>query len=125
MIESEYRAMSAADMLRELTSKLGIPFIYKSSFDRANRSCSAGFRGPVEEEGLRILSKAKVEFGVSIITDVHEDTALDEIADGVDVLQSPAFLCRQTNFIERVARTNTPIIIKWRLCSSVCRLLTP
>ena len=112
-------------MLRELTSKLGIPFIYKSSFDRANRSCSAGFRGPVEEEGLRILSKAKVEFGVSIITDVHEDTALDEIADVVDVVQSPAFLCWQTNFIERLARTNAPIIIKWRLCSSVCRLLTP
>lgn len=112
VIESEAMAMSTAETLREMTSKLGIPFIYKSSFDKANRSSSAGFRGPGKEEGLRILSKVKEEFGVPIITDVHEDTALDEVADVVDVLQTPAFLCRQTNFIERVARINMPINIK-------------
>ncbi len=112
VIESEDMALRTAETLREMTARLGIPFIYKSSFDKANRSSAAGFRGPGKEEGLRILSKVKAEFGVPVLTDVHEDTALDEVADVVDVLQTPAFLCRQTNFIERVARTNMPINIK-------------
>lgn len=112
VIESEDMALRTAEALREMTAKLGIPFIYKSSFDKANRSSASGFRGPGKEEGLRILSKVKAEFGVPLLTDVHEDTALDEVAEVVDVLQTPAFLCRQTNFIERVARTNMPINIK-------------
>lgn len=112
VIESEAMAMSTAETLREMTAKLGINFIYKSSFDKANRSSASGFRGPGKDEGLRILAKVKAEFGVPVITDVHEDTALDEVADVVDVLQTPAFLCRQTNFIERVARTGMPINIK-------------
>lgn len=112
VIESEAMAMNTAEALREMTAKLGISFIYKSSFDKANRSSTTAFRGPGKEEGLRILAKVKAEFGVPVITDVHEDTALDEVADVVDVLQTPAFLCRQTNFIERVARTGMPINIK-------------
>ncbi|MGB0867352.1 MAG: 3-deoxy-8-phosphooctulonate synthase [Granulosicoccaceae bacterium] len=112
VIESEALAMSTAESLREMTAKLGIPFIYKSSFDKANRSSSAGFRGPGMAEGLRILAKVKAELELPILTDVHEDTALDEVADVVDVLQTPAFLCRQTNFIQRVARTHKPINIK-------------
>ncbi len=112
VIESEAMAMSTAEALMEMTASLGINFIYKSSFDKANRSSATGFRGPGKEEGLRILAKVKAEFGVPVITDVHEDTALDEVADVVDVLQTPAFLCRQTNFIERVARTGMPINIK-------------
>jgi 2-dehydro-3-deoxyphosphooctonate aldolase (KDO 8-P synthase) len=112
VIESEQMAMQTATQLKEITSKLGIPFIYKSSFDKANRSSGTSFRGPGMEEGLRILQKVKDEVGVPVLTDVHEDTAMDEVASVVDVLQTPAFLCRQTNFILKVAATGKPVNIK-------------
>ncbi|HGX92996.1 MAG TPA: 3-deoxy-8-phosphooctulonate synthase [Candidatus Tenderia sp.] len=112
VIESEAMAIDTAGYLKELTSKLGIPFIYKSSFDKANRTSSQSYRGPGIEEGLRILQKVKDEIGVPLITDVHEDTPLDEVASVVDVLQTPAFLCRQTNFIQNVARQGKPVNIK-------------
>jgi 2-dehydro-3-deoxyphosphooctonate aldolase (KDO 8-P synthase) len=111
-IESEDMAMSTAAILKKMTAELGIPFIYKSSFDKANRSSQLSFRGPGIEEGLRILAKVRDEVGVPVLTDVHEDTPIDEVADVVDVLQTPAFLCRQTNFIERVARAGKPVNIK-------------
>ena len=112
VIESEQLAMDTAGALKEMTTKLGIPFIYKSSFDKANRSSTSSFRGPGIEEGLRILQKVKDDIGVPVLTDVHEDTPLDEVASVVDVLQTPAFLCRQTNFIQNVARTGKPVNIK-------------
>ena len=112
VIESEALAMETAHQLKALTGRLGIPFIYKSSFDKANRSSTASFRGPGMEEGLRILQKVKDDIGVPILTDVHEDTPLDEVASVVDVLQTPAFLCRQTNFIQNVARQGKPVNIK-------------
>ncbi len=112
VIESEAMAIDTAGYLKELTSKLGIPFIYKSSFDKANRTSSQSYRGPGIEEGLRILQKVKDEIGVPLITDVHEDTPLNEVASVVDVLQTPAFLCRQTNFIQNVARQGKPVNIK-------------
>lgn len=111
-IESEDMALETAAILKKMTSELGIPFIYKSSFDKANRSSVYSFRGPGIEDGLRILAKVRDEVGVPVITDVHEDTPIDEVADVVDVLQTPAFLCRQTNFIQRVARTGKPVNIK-------------
>ncbi|MFT5894531.1 MAG: 2-dehydro-3-deoxyphosphooctonate aldolase (KDO 8-P synthase) [bacterium] len=111
-IESEKLAMETAQTLKEMTSELGIHFIYKSSFDKANRSSTHSFRGPGIEEGLRILAKVRDEIGVPVLTDVHEDTPMDEVADVVDVLQTPAFLCRQTNFIKRVARAGKPVNIK-------------
>ena len=112
VIESEQMAMDTATQLKEITSKLGIPFIYKSSFDKANRSSGTSFRGPGIEEGLRILQKVKDEVGVPVLTDVHEDTPIDEVASVVDVLQTPAFLCRQTNFIIKVAAAGKPVNIK-------------
>jgi 2-dehydro-3-deoxyphosphooctonate aldolase (KDO 8-P synthase) len=112
VIESEALALETSAQLKELTDALGIPFIYKSSFDKANRSSASSFRGPGIEEGLRILEKVKAEVGVPVLTDVHEDTPLDEVAAVVDVLQTPAFLCRQTNFIQNVARTGKPVNIK-------------
>ena len=112
VIESEQLAMDTAAALKEMTGKLGIPFIYKSSFDKANRSSTSSYRGPGLEEGLRILQKVKDDIGVPVLTDVHEDTPLDEVASVVDVLQTPAFLCRQTNFIQNVARTGLPVNIK-------------
>ncbi len=112
VIESEHLAMDTAGQLKEMTGKLGIPFIYKSSFDKANRSSTSSYRGPGIEEGLRILQKVKDEIGVPVLTDVHEDTPLAEVASVVDVLQTPAFLCRQTNFIQNVARTGLPVNIK-------------
>jgi 2-dehydro-3-deoxyphosphooctonate aldolase (KDO 8-P synthase) len=112
VIESEALALSTASDLKQLTTELGIPFIYKSSFDKANRSSASSFRGPGMEEGLRILQKVREEVQVPVITDVHEDTPLDEVANAVDVLQTPAFLCRQTNFIQNVARTGKPVNIK-------------
>lgn len=111
-IESEDMAMNTATILKKMTAELGIPFIYKSSFDKANRSSQLSFRGLGMAEGLRILAKVRDEVGVPVLTDVHEDTPMDEVADVVDVLQTPAFLCRQTNFIERVARTGKPVNIK-------------
>ena len=112
VIESEAMAMETAAQLKTITDKLNIPFVYKSSFDKANRSSMDSFRGPGIEEGLRILQKVKDEIGVPVITDVHEDTPLDEVADVVDILQTPAFLCRQTNFILNVASAGKPVNIK-------------
>ncbi len=112
VIESEQLAMDTAGQMKEMTVRLGIPFIYKSSFDKANRSSTSSYRGPGVEEGLRILQKVKDDIGVPVITDVHEDTPLNEVASVVDVLQTPAFLCRQTNFIQNVARAGLPVNIK-------------
>ncbi len=112
VIESEQLALDTAGTLKEITSELGIPFIYKSSFDKANRSSGASYRGPGMEEGLKILQKVKDEVGVPVLTDVHEDTPLGEVASVVDVLQTPAFLCRQTNFIQDVARQGKPVNLK-------------
>ncbi len=112
VIESEALALETAAQLKEITSRLGIPFIYKSSFDKANRTSVSSYRGPGLSEGLEILAKVKRELNVPLLTDVHEDTPLDEVADVVDVLQTPAFLCRQTNFIQSVARAGRPVNIK-------------
>ena len=111
-IESETLALETATTLKGIAERLSVPLIYKSSFDKANRSSAASFRGPGLEEGLRILARVRDEVGVPVITDVHEDTPMDEVADVVDVLQTPAFLCRQTNFIERVARAGKPVNVK-------------
>ena len=112
VIESEALALETAAQLKEITGRLGIPFIYKSSFDKANRTSANSFRGPGLSEGLEILAKVKRELNVPVLTDVHEDTPLDEVAEVVDVLQTPAFLCRQTNFIQNVARAGRPVNIK-------------
>ncbi len=112
VIESRELAFETAGQLKELTGRLGIPFVYKSSFDKANRSSIESYRGPGTEEGLAILADVRKEVGVPVLTDVHEDTAFDEVASVVDVLQTPAFLCRQTNFILKVARQNLPVNIK-------------
>src|SRR5210317_250592 len=112
VVESEQMTLDTAGTLKEITSELGIPFIYKSSFDMANRSSRDGFRGPGMEEGLRILAEVKRQIGVPILTDVHEDTPMDEVAEVVDVLQTPSFLCRQTNFILRAAGAGKPVNIK-------------
>ncbi len=112
VIESEQLALDTAGELRELTDRLEVPFIYKSSFDKANRSSHESFRGPGAEEGLRILQKVREQIGVPVLTDVHEDTPLGEVASVVDVLQTPAFLCRQTNFIQAVAAQGKPVNIK-------------
>ncbi len=112
VIESEQMAMSTAEQLKRITEQLGISFIYKSSFDKANRTSSQSYRGPGMAEGLRILQKVKQELNLPILTDVHEDTPLDEVAEVVDVLQTPAFLCRQTNFIKQVAALGKPVNIK-------------
>jgi 2-dehydro-3-deoxyphosphooctonate aldolase (KDO 8-P synthase) len=112
VVESESLALDTAGTLRDMTAALGIPFIYKSSFDKANRSSAGSFRGPGMEEGLAILAKVREKIGVPVLTDVHEDTPVDEVAEVVDVLQTPAFLCRQTNFILRVARAGRPVNIK-------------
>lgn len=112
VIESEQLALDTAGQLKEITEELGIPFIYKSSFDKANRSSTQSFRGLGVEKGLAILAKVKAEIGVPIVTDVHEDTPFNEVASVVDVLQTPAFLCRQTNYIQNVARQGLPVNIK-------------
>ncbi len=112
VIESEQLAIDTAGQLKELTDSLGIPFIFKSSYDKANRSSTKSFRGPGIEEGLRILQKVKDDIGVPVLTDVHEDTPLDEVASVVDVMQTPAFLVRQTNFIQNVCRQGLPVNIK-------------
>ncbi|MCG6886330.1 MAG: 3-deoxy-8-phosphooctulonate synthase [Proteobacteria bacterium] len=112
VIESEQLALDTAGELKAITTELGIPFIYKSSYDKANRTSSQSYRGPGIAEGLRILQKVKDEIGVPVLTDVHEDTPLDEVASVVDVLQTPAFLVRQTNFIQNVARQGLPVNIK-------------
>ena len=112
VVESLELARETAGRLKEITDKLGIPFIYKSSFDKANRSSADSFRGLGLDKGLQILAQVKDELGVPVLTDVHEDTPLQEVADAVDVLQTPAFLCRQTNFIQRVAACGRPVNIK-------------
>ena len=112
VIESESLALDTAGALKEMTARLGVPFIYKSSYDKANRSSAGSFRGPGLEQGLAILELVKKEIGVPVLTDVHEDTPLAEVASVVDVLQTPAFLCRQTNFIQNVARQGKPVNIK-------------
>ena len=112
VIESEGLALETSARLKEITGALGVPFIYKTSFDKANRSSHTSYRGPGLEQGLRILQRVRDEVGVPVLTDVHEDTPLDEVADVVSVLQTPAFLCRQTNFIQNVCRHNRPVNIK-------------
>ncbi len=112
VIESLELARETAGQLQEIAQQLQIPFIYKSSFDKANRSSLDSFRGLGIEKGLQILSQVKKEFNLPVLTDVHEDTPMQEVADVVDVFQTPAFLCRQTNFIQRVAACNIPVNIK-------------
>ena len=112
VIESEKLVLDTAEALKRITATLGMPFVFKSSFDKANRSSHTSFRGPGLEAGLRILERVRSELGVPVLTDVHEDTPLDEVAAVVDVLQTPAFLCRQTNFIQNVARQGKPVNIK-------------
>ena len=112
VIESEQLALDTAGYLKELTTALNIPFIYKSSFDKANRSSHETFRGLGLDKGLEILAKVKQQIGVPVLTDVHEDTPLAEVASVVDVMQTPAFLCRQTNFIQQVAAQGIPVNIK-------------
>jgi 2-dehydro-3-deoxyphosphooctonate aldolase (KDO 8-P synthase) len=112
VIESEALVIEVAGRLRELTAALGVPFIFKASFDKANRSSQKSFRGPGLDAGLKALARVRKEIGVPVLTDVHEDTPLAEVAAVVDVLQTPAFLCRQTNFIRSVASQGKPVNIK-------------
>ncbi|MEE8321396.1 MAG: 3-deoxy-8-phosphooctulonate synthase [Gammaproteobacteria bacterium] len=112
VIESEQMALDTAGRLKEITTALNIPFIYKSSYDKANRSSHESYRGPGIEQGLEILQKVREEIAVPVLTDVHEDSPLQDVAKAVDVLQTPAFLCRQTNFIQNVARLGLPVNIK-------------
>ncbi len=112
VIESEQLAIDTAGTLKQICAELGIPFIFKSSYDKANRSSHTSYRGPGIEKGLAVLDKVRSTIGVPVLTDVHEDTPLDEVADVVDVLQTPAFLCRQTNFIQRVTAQGLPVNIK-------------
>jgi 2-dehydro-3-deoxyphosphooctonate aldolase (KDO 8-P synthase) len=112
VIESMALQVEVAGKLKEITSSLGMPFIFKSSFDKANRTSSTSFRGPGMEEGLKVLAEVKRQVGVPVLTDVHEYTPMDEVASVVDVLQTPAFLCRQTDFIQKVARAGKPVNIK-------------
>lgn len=112
VIEGEQFALDTAGQLHEITSKLGIPFIYKSSYDKANRSSSASFRGLGRDQGLKILQKVREQIGVPVVTDVHTEAEVPEVASVVDVLQTPAFLCRQSDFIAAVARSGKPVNLK-------------
>jgi 2-dehydro-3-deoxyphosphooctonate aldolase (KDO 8-P synthase) len=112
VIESAALVEEVAGKLCELTAALGMPYVFKASFDKANRSSGASFRGPGLEQGLKILGDVRARFKVPVLTDVHEDTPVEEVASVVDVLQTPAFLCRQTNFIRRVAAAGRPVNIK-------------
>jgi len=112
VVESEQLTLDVAGRLKEITTRLQIPFIFKSSFDKANRSSASSYRGPGLAAGLAILEKVKSQIGVPVLTDVHEDTPLQEVAAVVDVLQTPAFLCRQTNFIFSVASQGLPVNLK-------------
>jgi len=112
VIESEQLILDTAGELAAMTKQLGIPFIFKASYDKANRTSSKSYRGPGIDKGLAILQKVKEQIAVPVLTDVHEDTPLDEVAAVVDVMQTPAFLCRQTNFIQKVASQNLPVNIK-------------
>jgi 2-dehydro-3-deoxyphosphooctonate aldolase (KDO 8-P synthase) len=112
VIESQGLVEEVAGRMQEITARLGMPYVFKASFDKANRSSASSFRGPGLEQGLKILEGVKKKFGLPVLTDVHEDTPFDEVAAVVDVLQTPAFLCRQTNFILAVCRTGKPVNIK-------------
>src|SRR5579872_5034693 len=112
VIESELLVQEVAGTLKMITQSLAMPLIFKASFDKANRSSRASFRGPGLEQGLKTLQSVKELFGLPVLTDVHEDTPIDEVAEVVDVLQTPAFLCRQTNFIVKVAKAGRPVNIK-------------
>ena len=112
VIESKQMTLDTAGMLKDICSDLKVPLIYKSSFDKANRSSHNSFRGPGLEEGLEILSEVKKQFNLPVLTDVHENTPINEVADVVNILQTPAFLCRQTNFILRVSSAGLPVNIK-------------
>ncbi|MGE0497040.1 MAG: 3-deoxy-8-phosphooctulonate synthase [Ramlibacter sp.] len=112
VVESEQLQMDTAGTLKEITASLGIPFIFKSSFDKANRSSGTSFRGPGREKGLAIMAKVKKDLGLSTLTDVHTEDDIAEAAKVVDVLQTPAFLCRQTDFIRAVAQSGKPVNIK-------------
>lgn len=112
VIEGEQFCLDIAAELKQITTELGVPFIFKASFDKANRSSKDSFRGPGLEKGLAILEKVKQQVGVPVLTDVHEDTPFAEVASVVDVMQTPAFLCRQTNFIQAVAKPGIPVNIK-------------
>ncbi len=112
VIESEALAMESAEALAGIAERTGVPLVYKSSFDKANRSSATSFRGPGREHGLAVLERVRRETGLAVLTDVHEDTPIDEVAATVDVLQTPAFLCRQTDFIQRVAAAGLPVNIK-------------
>jgi len=111
-LESEQLCLDVAGKLKEATRKLGMPYIFKGSFDKANRTSGKSYRGPGMAEGLKMLSKVKAQVGVPVLTDVHEDTPLKEVAAVVDVIQTPAFLCRQTNFIRAAASQGRPVNIK-------------
>ena len=111
-LESRDLAMEVAGHIKAITDKLGILYIFKGSFDKANRTSHKSYRGPGIEGGLRIMEHVKKEIGVPVLTDVHEDTPLNEVAAVIDVIQTPAFLCRQTNFMQNVARTGRPINVK-------------
>jgi 2-dehydro-3-deoxyphosphooctonate aldolase (KDO 8-P synthase) len=112
VIESEALVIEVAGRLRDITETLGIPFVFKASFDKANRSSRSSFRGPGLEKGLQALARVRQQIGVPVLTDVHEDTPLAEVAEVVDVLQTPAFLCRQTNFIVAACSQGKPVNIK-------------
>jgi len=112
VVESEQLQLDTAGRLKEITTALDIPFIFKSSFDKANRTSGTSFRGPGMEEGLRVLAEVKRQIGVPVLTDVHEYTPMDEVASVVDVLQTPAFLVRQTDFIRKVCAAGKPVNIK-------------
>ena len=112
VIESEAMALATAAELKAVTARLGVPYVFKASFDKANRTSGQALRGLGMAEGLRILAKVRAEVGVPVLTDVHEDTPIDEVAQVVDVLQTPAFLVRQTNYLERVARAGKPMNVK-------------
>lgn len=112
VIESEQLAIDTSGVLKEICVRLDIPLIFKSSFDKANRTSGSSFRGPGIEEGLRILAEVKRQVGVPVLTDVHEDTDIAMVANVVDVMQTPAFLCRQTNFVQRVAAAGIPVNLK-------------
>jgi 2-dehydro-3-deoxyphosphooctonate aldolase (KDO 8-P synthase) len=112
VVESEMLAVETAGQLRDMARRFGVPFIFKSSYDKANRSSLQSYRGPGIAEGLRVLESVRAQLGVPVLTDIHEDSPLDEVAAVVDVLQTPAFLCRQTNFILRAASQGKPVNIK-------------
>jgi len=112
VVESEQLQIDVAGRLKDMTAALAIPFVFKSSYDKANRSSHASFRGPGMDEGLRILAEVRRQVGVPVLTDVHEESEIEAVASVVDVLQTPAFLCRQTDFIQAVARAGLPVNIK-------------